>query len=146
MAEIRIVDEQEVLGWIRAGRTDQWMTQEYERRYNLCPAPQLFGRFRARVAHPSSRTSALVPWEVRPEHRWDYAFAMLRVESRRRSGATILPVDLQRLRDWKSGLAARGVVVHYDPQTQLGWCYVPRRPGTDRDLIREPCPQEGPTG
>jgi len=37
-------------------------------------------------------------------------------------------------------LAGRGLVVHYDADTEQGVCYVPRRPGVDLDLIREPYP------
>jgi hypothetical protein len=31
-----------------------------------------------------------------------------------------------------------GTVLHYDPDTEQGWFYVPKRDGIDTDLIRKP--------
>jgi len=48
------------------------------------------------------------------------------------------PIDLQRVTSWRLSLADRDLVVHYDPDTQDGFHYVPRRIGIDWDVIREP--------
>ena len=138
-----IVDEPEVVRWIEEGKSEQWMTEEYERRYNLVVPRTAFAALRARrgpVAGDSHR-AALIPWEIREEHRWEYPLAMLRLEARRREGRPLRPIDVQRLTSWKVQLEDKGAVVHYDPDTDEGWSYVPRRPGVDADLIRVPDPE-----
>ena len=62
---------------------------------------------------------------------------MLRVEGRRRAGREIRPQDEARLPSFKRDLTERGLVVHYDPDTEQGFFYVPARP-EDADLIRVP--------
>lgn len=137
----KIQDEQEVIRWFREGKTYQWMVEEYERKYNLTIAPSAFGNFRRRrgLDRRIVRNDNLIPWHVRSEHRWAYDLAMLRMEGRRRAGVSIRPADLTRLESWKRRLVENGdAVVHYDPDTEDGFFYVPRRPGIDADLIREP--------
>ena len=137
----KIQDEAEVIRWIEQGRTFEWMSQEYERRDNLVVAPSVFDDFRRErgVVRRIVRNEALVPWAVRDEHRWAYAAAMLRMEARRRAGFAIRPEDLGRLESWKRQLQEHGdLVVDYDPATEQGFRYAPRRPGVDLDLIREP--------
>ena len=80
----------------------------------------------------------LIPWEVRAEHGYEYALAMLRLEIQRRGGQQLRPIDEQRLTSWKLHLHDRQQVVHYDADTAAGFCSVPRRSGIDWDLIREP--------
>ena len=80
----------------------------------------------------------IVPWAVKAEHRWARPLAMLRIESRRRAGFDVPGEDLDRLSRFRSELAQRNLVVHYEPRTGQGWWLVPRRRGIDADLIREP--------
>lgn len=63
---------------------------------------------------------------------------MLRQEARRRAGGVLTEKMEQALNIWLDGLEADGVVVHYEPDTEEGWFYVPRRPGVDQDIIRKP--------
>ena len=84
------------------------------------------------------REDDLVPWDIRPEHRWAYPLALLRTEARRRAGARGTVTEEERLALWKAGLADQGQVVAYDPYSEEGFSYVPRRAGVDGDLIREP--------
>jgi hypothetical protein len=82
MAASTIQDEDEVIRWFSEGRTYAWMSEEYERRYNITTAASVWADFRRRKG-PSRRVV---------------------------------------------------------PDTEQGFCYVPRRPGIDLDLIREPYP------
>ena len=84
------------------------------------------------------RDDDLVPWDVRPEHRWAYPLGLLRSEARRRAGGRGSATDEERLALWKAGLAEQGTVVAYDPSSDEGFSYVPRRVGVDEDLIHEP--------
>lgn len=140
MPRSKIVNEQEVIRWIEEGKTYNWMVEEYERKYNIQTTPSMFGNFRLRrgLDRRIGRDDNLIPWEVKKEHRWHYPLAMLRVEARRREGRPLRESDAQRLASWKQMLAEQDLVVHYDPETEEGFFYVPRREGVDTDLIREP--------
>jgi hypothetical protein len=136
----KIVNEQEVIRWYEEGRTYQWMVEEYERRYALRVVPSTFGNFRRRrgLERRITRNDDLIPWHVKHEHRWAYPLQMLRAEARRRAGRGVRDDDMSRLEPWLDKLRQSGAVVHYEPETEQGFFYVPRRPGVDVDLIREP--------
>lgn len=140
MAQTKIQDEAEVIRWFEEGRTYAWMCQEYERKYNIHTVPSLWGNFRRRkgLTRRITRNDDLIPWAVNEEHRWDYDLALLRMEARKRAGAKLTPSDAGRLEAWHRKLQADDLVLHYDPDTEEGFFYVPRRPGIDNDLIREP--------
>lgn len=140
MARSKIVSEEEVIRWIREGRTYQWMTEEYSRRYHIKITPSAFAniRYRRGLDRRITRDGDLIPWKVADQHRHVYPLAMLRVEARRREGRTLRASDAERLTGWKAQLAEGDLVVHYEPSTEEGFFYVPRRPGVDRDYIREP--------
>ena len=137
---VPIQDEAEVIRWFTEGRTYAWMAQEYERTYNLSPDPSAFGDFRRRhgLSQRITGNDALIPWAVAEVHRWDYDLALLRMEARRRAGSALNRADAVRLAGFLQKLADTDMVLHYDPDTVAGFSYVPRRPGIDLDLIREP--------
>ena len=139
-ARSKIVSEDEVLRWIREGKTYAWMVEEYERKYNRQVSQSAFAniRYRRGLERRISRNEALMPWTVKEEHRWEYPAVMLRVEGRRREGRTLREVDAKRLESWRRTLTDNHLVVHYDPDTVEGWFYVPAREGIDTDLIRVP--------
>lgn len=135
----KIQDEQEIIRWIEQGKTYKWMSEEYLRKYNIETNPSLFSMFRrrhgldARIVHDGN----LIPWHVLPKHRWRYPLQMLRAEARSRSGAELREYDQERLPLWHQFLADNGVVVHYDPELEEGFVYVPRE-SRDDDIIRRP--------
>ena len=135
-----IQDEAEVIRWIAEGRTYAWMAQEYERKYNLRPVPTTFSNFRHRrgLSRRIQRDDNLIPWAVKAQHRHAYDVALLRMAARKRAGAELTTTDESRLTSWLRKLDAADLVLHYDPDTEQGFYYVPRRPGLDLDLIREP--------
>ena len=139
-AHSKIQDTQEALGWLEGGKTYQWIVDEYLRKYNIETTISMWAALRRRhgIDPRIVRDEALIPWAVKPEHRHSHAVSMLRAEARKRAGKDPTPVMAEMLDAWLRGLEADGNVVHYDPDTAEGWWYVPRRPGVDKDLIREP--------
>lgn len=82
-----------------------------------------------------SRHSDLLPWAVRPEHRYHRDARYLRLESRRRAGQTLRADDARRLQAWLDDLDTYNAVVYYHPNTKGGFWWVVRKP-TDTDIIR----------
>ena len=140
MARSKIVSENEIVRWYNEGRTYQWMVDEYRRKYDIETVPSMFGNFRRRVGlqRRITRDQNLIPWAVLPQHRGAYDLALLRMEARRRRGQQLTNGDDQRLNKWLQRLKDENVVVHYDPQTEQGFFYVPPRDGIDVDLVRVP--------
>ncbi|MFF4244291.1 hypothetical protein ACFYY2_07425 [Streptomyces sp. NPDC001822] len=140
----KIQDESEVLGWFEEGMTYEWMQAEYLRKYGIETSIPMWSAFRRRkgLDRRNLRDHDLIPWMIKEEHRHMYPAFMLRAEGRLRAGRELTERDASRLASWKNMLAEKGVVVHYDPDTEDGFFYVPRE-ATDRDLIRAP---RTPTG
>lgn len=140
MAKTKIVDEGEVKRWIEEGKTYDWMVRKYKEKYNIETVPSMWSNFRRRrgLERRIFRDDDLIPWAVKREHRWRNQVAMLRAEARRRAGAEVSESSMRALRSWLESMEEGDIVVHYDPDTEEGFFYVPRRPGTDTDLIRKP--------
>jgi hypothetical protein len=140
MVASKIVNEQEVLRWFEENRTYQWMTETYRSKYGIETTPSMWGGFRRRhgLDRRINRDDDLIPWFIKEEHRWEFPIQMLRAEARRRRGAELDPQHARKLKGFLERLEQDGTVVHYDPDTDDGFFYVPRRPGVDTDLIRQP--------
>ncbi|GAA3232220.1 hypothetical protein ACFP63_16570 [Oerskovia jenensis] len=79
-----------------------------------------------------------IPWKLRPEHVNTVEAQAIRAYYGREDG---LAVDKERTRilaSMERRLYPRGLVIHYDPDTERGWWAVPARPGVDLGLVREP--------
>ncbi|WP_438470804.1 hypothetical protein [Streptomyces asiaticus] len=139
MPSSKIQDEAEVIRWFEEGKTYQWMVDEYWRKYGIKTVPSMWGNFRRRkgLERRIVRDDDLIPWEVREEHRWKYAVMMLRVVARQRAGHELTETDKVRLESWLAMLEEEDAVVHYDPDTEDGFFYVPRQEGDD-DIIHRP--------
>ncbi|MFJ3775211.1 hypothetical protein ACIPX0_26295 [Streptomyces sp. NPDC090075] len=139
MPATKIVNEQEVIRWFEEGKTYQWMIDEYKRKYGIDTVASMWGNFRRRrgLDRRITRDDELIPWEVKEEHRWKYPVAMLRIEARKRDKRELTENEEDRLASWKEMLKEEGAVVHYDPETEEGFFYVPRQKGDD-DLIHKP--------
>lgn len=139
MAASKIVDEQEVIRWFKEGKTYQEMQDIYLEKYNIETVPSMWGNFRRRrgLARRITRNDDLIPWAVKSEHRWAYPVAMLRAEARRRAGFDLGMDTRNRLNSWLRTLDDDKLVVHYDPDTEDGFFYVPRL-ASDDDIIRRP--------
>lgn len=135
----KIVDEAEVMRWFEEGRTYQWMTDEYLRKYNVEVNPSMWASWRRRrgLKRRIVRNDDLIPWAVNEEHRWNYAVQMLRLEGRLREDEPLSEIQAQRLKAWKEMLSQANAVVHYDPDTEDGFHFIPRE-ATDDDIVRRP--------
>lgn len=140
MPASKIVDEAEVIRWFEEGRTYEWMAQQYREKYNIDTVPSMWGNFRRRrgLTRRIVRDDDLIPWAVKDEHRYTYPVSMLRIVARQRAGSELTESDASRLASWLRTREQEDTVVHYDPDTEEGFWYVKRRPGVDKDLIREP--------
>lgn len=140
MPATKIQDEREALRWFEEGRTYQWMSDTYLSKYRIEMNPSSWANFRRRRGLDAriTRDDELIPWQVLPQHRHDWAIGMLRREARRRAGYELPEKSEHELDAWLSGLKEANAVVHYEPDTEQGWFYVPRRKGVDSDIIRKP--------
>lgn len=140
MGAKKIVDETEVIRWFEEGKTYAEMAQIYRDKYNIETVPSMWGNFRRRhgLDRRIERNDDLIPWAVEKRHRWAYPLMMLRTEGRRRSGLEVAESMTGRLDRWLETMKKDDTVVHYDPDTDDGFFYVPRREGVDKDLIRQP--------
>lgn len=138
MPASKIQNEDEVKRWFTEGKSYTEMCDLYRTKYNIETVPSLWGNFRRRHGLPRrfARNDNLIPWAVAKDHAYAYPLAMLRIEGRVREGMSIRDTDRARLESWKAEREEQGTVVHYDPETEQGFFYVPAEPGDD--LIRQP--------
>lgn len=141
MAGDKLQDAGEFTRWYSdENRPYEWIIQKYRDKYNIEIVHSTIGNWRSRLGLPrrQERNLDLVPWKVEARHRYKHALAMLRAEGRRRAGAPLSPIQQARLDSWLTFMRDQDCVVHYDPQTDQAFFYVPRRPGVDTDLVRVP--------
>ena len=86
-----------------------------------------------------------LPWDVAPRHTGSVHHEMLLTAARVRAGEELGLSERRRFDSWLEDLHAADAVVHYDPATQEGWFYVPRRAGRDRELVRKPELSDAPS-
>jgi len=137
----KIQDEQEILRWFKEGRTYAWMSEEYERKYNITVVPSFWSNIRHRWGLPprAIRDDDMIPWAVKPEHRNATIIRYLRFAARRLAGRPNSPTDEQKLDTFLATLAEANVVVHYDPELEDGFVLVRREPSDAvDDIIRRP--------
>lgn len=85
------------------------------------------------------RYDDFIPWgRIALEHNHAYQLTMLRCAARMDKGLPVRDGDKRRFETWRDELKSKGVVVHYDYDSEQGWFYVPARPGVDTGLIRVP--------
>lgn len=89
------------------------------------------------AAKPRPRYENTVPWQLKPEHKYHAQARLLRLEGRHRKGRKLNDKEFQWLSTWRRELHELNVVVLYDPETEDGFHWVPRR-STDDDIIRRP--------
>jgi hypothetical protein len=138
MPPSKVVNVDEARRWILQGKSYPWIIHQYRIRYGVQTTPAMWSNFRRRqgIEIRTTRDGDLIPWRVAPQHRGSYLLEMLRKEARIRAGNGLNQRESHRLALFKENLAGAGNVVHYEPAS--GFRYVPRRPGVDLDMIREP--------
>jgi hypothetical protein len=144
MPATKIKDKAEVLRWFEEGRTYAWMVEKYRTKYNTETTEPMWAAFRRRngLDRRNTRSDNLLPWKLREDHRHLYPAMMLRTEGRLRAGKPVAPDKAKKLASWKKSLEEDNLVVHYDPDTEEGFYYIPREE-QDTDLIREPKEKTG---
>lgn len=142
-----IENDQEVNRWFEEGRKYSYMIEQYRTKYRKETTVAYWSKQRERrgFERRNVRDERLIPWKIEDDrHRYLEDPINLRREARRRAGEPIgkdpeyQAKALAELDNWIARLAEEDAVVHYDPDTEQGWFWLPRRPGVDLDLIREP--------
>src|SRR5690606_42022119 len=107
----KIQSEDEVKRWYEAGRTASWMAAEYLRKYNLEVSPHTFSSLISRRGWKSKlvRDTGLIPWRLRPEHRFLSEPQALRALARKRAGKPSTDRQERQI-DRKSGGEGKRVV------------------------------------
>lgn len=136
----KIVNVDEARAWIVEGKSYQWIIEQYRERYDVETTVAMWSNFRRRqgVSTRNVRDEGLIPWRVEAPHRRAYLAEMLRLEARARADAKLSDRERHRLGLFRANLAENDAVIHYDPESENGFHYVPRRAGIDHDLIRVP--------
>ncbi|MFE0771955.1 hypothetical protein [Streptomyces sp. NPDC058861] len=144
MPASKIQDKTEVLRWFREKRTYDWMVQQYKEKYGISTTVPMWAAFRRRngLDRRNARADDLIPWKLREDHRHLYPVMMLRAEGRLRAKKPVSEAIMKKLASWKQSLEEDNLVVHYDPDTEDGFFYIPRE-DQDTDLIREPMEKTG---
>lgn len=140
MPASKIVDDDEVRRWFDEGKSYPEMQQLYREKYNIETGQTMWGNYarRKKLKRRTVWDPSLIPWSVPPQHRTRLAYALLTQEARLRAGESITPNFQKRLESWKQKLAAKDLVVHYEPEVPPYFHLVPRRKGIDKDLVRVP--------
>ena len=141
-----ISNEQQIVEWIAEGRPYREIVDLYEMAFGRRLSQSTINNVRKRNDMPgrNHRDDRLIPWAVAPEHRDRMDLVMLRTEGRLRAGLPVIKERYDQLRTWRRDLEDVDMVIHYEPDDGFTW--VPRRPGVDRDLIREPEERSGRPG
>lgn len=134
-------DVNEFRRWYDAGHSYRWMADEYKRKYGDTVAPTMFSNWRIKLGlrpRLAVRDRRIIPWDVREEHQTLLPMRMLQLEARRQRKLALTPLQLRRHESWRQKLEEGNLVVHYEPETEQGFFYVPRREGVDTGLVRVP--------
>ena len=85
-----------------------------------------------------------VPWDrIKAVHNQEYPLTMLRSLARRNRGLPISQIQSERLDSWLERLGEEQAVVHYEPQSEHGFYYVPRQPEDGDGYVRKPSRAKG---
>lgn len=120
--------------------TQQQMVDEYFAQTGIKLSRSAFAMAMHRAGltdQASARHTDLLPWTLRPEHRYHRDARYLRLESRRRQGEVLAEDQLRRLTAWKTEMQERNAVIYYDPDSPGGWWWI-ERTEHDNELIRRP--------
>ncbi|MFY1688191.1 hypothetical protein [Plantactinospora sp. WMMB782] len=133
----------DIVRMLRAGETYESIVDWLKKNHGVSVRQHTISEFRKAQRLPARRgTHAdLIPWTVRKEHQHLYVPQMLRALGQKRAGKALSEGVAGKLERWLPRVQG-DAVVHYDPDTDQGWFYVPRRPGIDKDVIRVPDEQK----
>lgn len=139
MPREKLGNRTEAVRWLAEGKTYAWCVDEHLRRYNVKTSLSMWAKLRkqAGLERRITRDETLIPWEVKPEHRWAYPLVMLRFEAKRRAGKQLSEQEVSKVDPFLAKLDEQALVVYYDADTEEGFFLVPREP-QDADIVRQP--------
>lgn len=80
-----------------------------------------------------------IPWDrIKIEHNQEYPLVMLRLLARRERSLPIAPDQEERLDSWLERLDREDAVVMYEPRSEAGFYYVPRKREDGEGYVRRP--------
>jgi hypothetical protein len=86
---------------------------------------------RAGLTKPQARYEREIPWRVKPQHAASYPARMLRNLGRIRNKGSLPEAEQARFESWLAMIEEEQVVVAYDPDSEVGFFYVPADQPTD---------------
>lgn len=137
----KIQNIQQFVNWYNQGMSYSEMAERWMEENNDKITPTAFSNLRMRLGltpRLATRDRDLIPWDVREPHLVLLPMRMFHTMTRREQRLPVGPEQLQRLTEWERMLKDRNLVVHYEPNTDQGFFYVPAREGIDNGVIREP--------
>ena len=137
----KIQNVQQFIDWYNQGMSYSDMAKQWMKENDDVITPAAFSNLRVRLGlrpRLAQRDPKLIPWVVRSEHYAALPMRMFHTKTRQAHRLPVNPEMLQRLAEWEALLKAQNLVVHYEPNTDQGFFYVPAREGIDNGLIREP--------
>lgn len=133
------LDDKEVEQMLRAGKTQLEVVDIYrDRGVDISQSAISQAITAGRIKVDTNRNSGGIPWKLKPQHRHLNAARMLRTLARMDAGLAVGKSLEEQARVWRAGLEEEGSVIAYDPDTEEGFWRVPRRPGIDLGLVRDP--------
>ncbi len=133
------IDYAEAEQMLRSGATQQEVADHFGVTQPAVNRAIWRGRIKDISYDRATADTTAIPWHpIRPAHRSRYLPRMLRAAARRARGEQNSPVIAAQLTNFLEQAEQLDFVVHYDPDTPEGFYRVPRRPGIDTGLVRDP--------
>ena len=124
---------------LRAGATQQEVADHFGVTQPAINRAIWRGRIKDITYDRAKKDESGIPWHpIKAEHRSRYLVRMLRAAARRSRGEKSAPVIEAQLDAFLAQTREHDFVIHYEPETQEGFFRVPRRPGIDTGLVRDP--------
>lgn len=133
------MDYSEAEQMLRAGKTQREVADHFGVTQAAISTAIRRGRIKGITYNRVPVEGSGIPWSpILPEHRNRHLVRMLRAAARRRAGKKNLDAIEAQFEIFLRKMEELDAVVHYDPGTPEGFFRVPRRPGIDKGLVREP--------
>lgn len=124
--------------YLSLGLTQQQIADRYEEETGIRCSRAAIGmaikRYDLESNKPRPRFAELTPWTLPKKHQMKWDARMLRLEGRRRQGLPMTDKELRALTAWLGDLQEADAVVAYNPNSEPGFFWVPKREG--EDLVR----------
>ena len=131
---VQRIDYSEAEQMLRAGKTQQDVADKFGVGQSAVAAAISRGRIKIDTGFKKR-----LPWTIHKEHHSLAIPRALRLAMRVQEGDQTLSPELRKIGEgFLRKLEEMDAVVHYDPDVEPYFFRVPRRPGIDGGLVREP--------